>query len=118
MDHAFNPLVKKPFHVGSGKLALISLYAAEKKNFWQVSDMLFNVHASEGTFHIRGIADAVGFDMRELAGAIKDPVLRKKLNIDLRDGLKLGITGTPGYVIDDQLYVGQLPPEILARVMR
>jgi protein-disulfide isomerase/uncharacterized membrane protein len=118
MDHAFNPLVKKPFHVGSGKLALISLYAAEKKNFWQVSDMLFNVHASEGTFHIRGIADAVGFDMRELAGAVKDPVLRQKLNMDLRDGLKLGITGTPGYVIDNQLYVGQIPPEILARVMR
>ena len=117
MDHAFNPLVREPFHVGSGKLALLSLYAAEKNNFWQFSDMLFNVKTRKGRFSMRGIAEAAGFDVWELAGAAKDPVLQKKLNIDLRDGLNLGITGTPGYLIDGQMYVGQIPPEIFARVM-
>lgn len=118
MDHAVNPMVKEPFHVGSGKLALLSLYAAKKENFWHFNDLLFNVKASKGRFRIRGIAEAAGFDMQALARAAKDPVLRRKLNIDLRDGLKLGITGTPGYLIDGKVYVGQIPPEILTRVMK
>ena len=118
MDHKYNPLVKEPFHVGSGKLAMLSLYAAEKENFWHFSDMLFNVKPSQGRFHIRGIAEAAGFEMQALARAAKDPVLRRKLNIDLRDGLKLGITGTPGYLIEGRVYVGQIPPDILARVMK
>jgi len=117
MDHKYNPLVREPFHVGSGRMALFSLYAAEKNNFWQFSDMLFNVKTRKGRFAIRGIAEAAGFDVWKLAGAAKDPVLRKKLNIDLRDGLNLGLTGTPGYLIDGQMYVGQIPPEIFARVM-
>jgi len=118
MDHAVNPMVKEPFHVGSGKLAMLSLYAADKENFWHFSDLLFNVKASKGRFRIRGIAEAAGFEMQALARAAKDPALRRKLNIDLGDGLKQGITGTPGYLIDGQVYVGQIPSEILTRVMK
>lgn len=118
MDHTYNPLVKEPFHVGAGKLALLSLYAARKENFWQFSDMLFDVKASKGRFRIRHIAEAAGYDFKELVRATKDPALRRKLNIDLRDGLNLGITGTPGYLIEGKLYVGQIPPEIFSRVMK
>lgn len=117
MDHAYNPLVKAPLHVGSGKMALFSLYAAEKENFWQFSDMLFEIDAGQGIFNIRAIAKAAGFDVMELAGAVNNPYLRRKLDIDMRDGLKLGITGTPGYLIDGQVHVGQIPPGILAMVM-
>jgi protein-disulfide isomerase len=118
MDHTYNPLVKEPFHVGAGKLALLSLYAVGNENFWQFSDMLFEVKASKGRFRIRRIAEAAGYDFKELVRATKDPVIRRKLNIDLRDGLNLGITGTPGYLIEGKLYVGQIPPEIFSRVMK
>jgi 2-hydroxychromene-2-carboxylate isomerase len=103
--------------VGAGKLALLSLYAVKRDNFWKFSDLLFDVQADKGRFRIRRIAEDSGFDFKELVRATKDPTLRRKLNRDLHDGLKLGITGTPGYLIEDQLYVGQIPPEILSRVM-
>jgi hypothetical protein len=32
--------------------------------------------------------------------------------------MKLGISGTPAYVIDEQIYLGQIPPEILAKVTK
>jgi len=32
-----------------------------------------------------------------------------RLLTDVRDGMKLGITGTPAYIIGEQLYLGQYP---------
>ena len=112
MDHEYNPLVKEPFHVGSGKMALFSLFAAENGEFWEFSDMLFNVDTRQGHFNLRGMAKNVGFDVEELARAVHDVHLLRKLRIDIRDGLKLGINGTPGYVIDGKVYVGNVPAEV------
>ena len=47
---------------------------------------------------------------------IYDPQIR--LLTDIRDGMKLCITGTPAYTIEEQLYLGQIPPDILARIMK
>ena len=33
MDHNFNPIVKEPFHIGSGYMAILSIYAASKNKF-------------------------------------------------------------------------------------
>jgi protein-disulfide isomerase len=49
---------------------------------------------------------------------IYDPQIQSKLINDIRDGLKLGITGTPAYIVSGQLYLGQLPSDILAKAMR
>ena len=112
MDHAYNPLVKEPFHVGSGKMALFSLFAAEKGKFWAVNDMLFNVDTQEGHFNLRGIAKEAGFDVEQMARSVNDRLLLRRLKIDIRDGLKLGITGTPAYVVDGKVYVGNVPADI------
>jgi hypothetical protein len=32
--------------------------------------------------------------------------------------MKIGISGTPAYVIDGKLYLGQIPPEILDKVTK
>ncbi len=113
MDQAYNPLVKEPFHIGSGKMALLSLYAAEKKKFWEINDMLFNIDKQEGHFNIRGMARAEGFDVMEFAGSANDRELQRKLRADIRDGIKLGISGTPGYLINGKVYIGNVPPEII-----
>ncbi len=118
MDHAYNPLVKEPLHVGSGKMALYSLYAAERGKFWLFNDMLFDVDTSKGHFNLRGMAKNAGFDVYDLSRAVKDPVLQRKLLIDIRDGLKLGVTGTPTYIIDGEVYVGNIPPEKIASALK
>jgi protein-disulfide isomerase len=46
-----------------------------------------------------------------------DPKIQSLLKKDIIDGLKLGVTGTPSFVIDGQVYQGQIPPEILKQVM-
>ena len=117
MDHVHNPMVKEPYHIGSGKMALLALYAAEKGNFWKINDMLYHIDKQEGHFNIREMATAAGFDVVEFAASASDRSLRQKLRADIRDGIQLGITATPGYLINGKLFVGHIPPDII-RVLR
>jgi protein-disulfide isomerase len=41
-----------------------------------------------------------------------------KLQKDIQDGLNYGLTGTPGFIIDEQVYLGQIPPDVLRRFIR
>ena len=43
MDHTVNPIVKEPFHIGSGKMALMAIHAASQNKFWQMNDILFEM---------------------------------------------------------------------------
>ncbi len=55
MDNAINPLVKEPFHVGSGKMAILALFAAEQGRFWQMNDALFDLAREQGELDLRDL---------------------------------------------------------------
>lgn len=117
MDHEVNFIVQDPFHIGSGKLSLVSIYAAAIGKFWQVNDLLYGVSKTEGTINLREIASSAGMDTSELSAALKDPILKRRLEADIRHGIKLGILGTPSYVIDGKVYQGSIPPEIISSII-
>jgi uncharacterized membrane protein/protein-disulfide isomerase len=115
MDHEVNPIVKKPIHWGSGKLAMLTIYAASQNKFWQLSDILFSIARVQPEINISELAQATGLDSEGLSRAMADPKIQSLLKKDIIDGLKLGVTGTPSFVIE--VYQGQIPPEILKQVM-
>jgi len=117
MDHKYNPLVKEPFHVGSGKMALFAEYAQTQGKFWEMNDVLFAIAESTNVLNIKNLAEKVGLDYRALSYSTKNSIIRYKVKHDIAIGIKLGINGTPGYVIDGKVYLGQIPPEILSRVL-
>ena len=117
MDQQVNPLLKQPVHLGSGILAVFALYAETQGKFWQMSDHLFATARSAGSIDVEKLASAVGLDPKGLKNALKDPLLWQKLQSDLTDGYKLGVEGTPTFVVDGKVYEGHLPPEILSRII-
>ena len=114
MDHKFNPIVTEPFHIGSGKLAMLSLYAAEKGKFWLINDMIFNMDFKTGAINIRNMAKTAGFDLMDFAASVNSLALYKKLEQDIQDGIDLGISATPTYLIKGETYLGQIPEQILS----
>ena len=114
MDHLVNPIVKDPFHVGSGKLSLLALFALEKNKFWGVNDKLFQLSKTEETFNLRAVAAEEGFNVVEFASSINHPYFHSKLIEDIREGLERGITGTPAFVINDKVFLGFIPYEFLS----
>jgi len=117
MDHKYNPIVKEPFHVGSGKMALLAEYAQTQGKFWEMNDLLFEIAGHTKYINIKKLAEKVGLDYRALSYSTKNSMIRYKVKHDIAIGMKLGINGTPGYVIDRKVYLGQIPPEILSRVL-
>ena len=117
MDHEFNPIVNEPFHVGSGKLALLSVYAASKNKFWQMNDLLYGIAGQRKPIGTNELAKILNLDSNELARSINDRSIRYRVKHDIYIGNKLGITGTPAYLIEGEIYQGQIPPEIIKKIL-
>lgn len=113
MDHQFNPIVKRPFHVGSGKMALLAIYAASKNKFWQMNDLLFAAAGRRKTILLKDLAVQLNLDANEMGRAINTRAVRYRLQQDILAGYKLGIEGTPAFVINGKVYLGQIPAGIL-----
>ena len=118
MDHIINPLVKETFHSGSAKLAVLAVYATEKNKFWEISDLLFEIARKNESVSIGLLAENTGLDYKEMQLALQNSDFWQKLWKDIKEGLKYGMSGTPGYIINDQLYVGYVPPDILKNYLK
>ena len=117
MDHTVNPLVKVPFHVGSGALALMAIHAHKNDKFWQLNDYFYNNSGELGKINVEGLALSFGLDAGEMKRALADKYIHQKLRRDIIDGLKLGVKGTPSFVIGGKLYTGQIPARVLSKVL-
>jgi len=118
MDDQVNFVVKEPFHVGSGKMALLAIHAEAAGKFWEMNDALYAAAGAGRNVDLGEIGAAIGIDARELAAALEHPYYRERLALDIRSGMKLRILGTPSYIIDGELYQGNIPPEVMDRILR
>ena len=117
MDHKYNFTVRAPFYEGTGELALVAIYATTKGKFLEMNDLLFSLARKRKPIKIKELADKVKLDYRELRASLHNKEIFDMLGIDIWDGYKLGITGTPAYVIDGKVYQGNIPPEIIRRAI-
>lgn len=117
MDDQINPVVKDKYHVGSGAMALIAEYATTQNKFWEMNDLLFSATDDHKDINIKILTDQIGLDYRAAALSIRNPALRYRIKHDISVGINLGITGTPGYVINGKIYLAQIPPEIFSAVL-
>lgn len=113
MDHSVNPIVKEPFHIGSGKMALMAIHAATRNKFWQMNDLLFEMVGKSDVIDVRKLAARLEMDPKPLMRSVNDRSAQLLLQQDIISALKLQISGTPAYVINENVYLGQIPPEII-----
>jgi uncharacterized membrane protein len=117
MDSRFNPIVKIPFHEGSGMLSLLAISAKAENKFWQANDFFYTNARTSGEIDLNKVADILALNTNGFIRSIRNPEIRRLLRRDIRDGLRIGVTGTPSYLIDGKLYVSNIPPNVLSRVM-
>ena len=119
MDSKVNSvLVQDPFHEGSGDLAKVAILSALRGKFWQMNELLYILARNKVTeIPIKELADSTGLDPKELAASLTHPTTQELLRRDIWRGMKLGITGTPAFVIEGEVYQGNIPPEILKKIM-
>jgi protein-disulfide isomerase len=83
------------FHKKALSAALASFAAAEQGKFWEYHDELFLNQSSLSNQKYMEIAKDIGLDQERFSKDFLRPSLRKKVEQDIADGKKAGITGTP-----------------------
>ena len=83
-----------------------------------MNDLLYGIVGQKKPIGTKELAKILDLDSNELARSINDRTIRYRVKHDIYTGNKLGITGTPAYVIDGEIYQGQIPPEIIRKILR
>jgi protein-disulfide isomerase len=118
MDKKFNPMLKEDLHPGSGILSSIAVYAARENKFWELNDYLYHYNMGGNAIYLRKIAQESGLDLDRLKTGIHDIETRQKLQDDIIAGLRKNISGTPSYIINDKVYTGLIPSDVLNAVIK
>lgn len=112
LDNDCNPKIPRPFHTHACYYARLAVCAATLGKFWQGNDYLFAQGQSESAVAIESFArniDTPADKIKECLANRADVILKR----DVEAGAKLNINGTPTFIIDGEMYTGELPPEVL-----
>ena len=88
------------FHQQALPAALASMAAAEQGRFWEYHDELFINQNSLGSEKYMEIAENLGLDLKKFSLDMMRPSLRKKIEQDVADAKKAGVTGTPAIFVN------------------
>lgn len=88
------------FHKQALPAALASMAAGEQGKFWEYHDELFINQNSLSNEKYMEIAQSMGLDINKFSLDMMRPSLRKKIEQDINDAQKAGVTGTPTIFIN------------------
>jgi protein-disulfide isomerase len=83
------------FHKQALPAALASMAAAEQGKFWEYHDELFINQKSLAKEKYLEIAENLGLDLKKFSLDMMRPSLRQKIEQDVAEAKKAGVTGTP-----------------------
>lgn len=122
LDHLFNPVVvPETYHVGSGKMALLAIYATLQDKFWPMNDALFSLGRYKKPFNTKQLALKTGLTSGELVAALavdSESTVYQILTRDIWQGMKLRISATPTFVINGTAYQGGVPAEVFKELLQ
>ena len=104
-----------PFHSNAMPAAEAAECAAEEGKFWEYHDILFE-RQEEWTRNRKKLydyAEELGINMTFFRLCMDSHATRPRIETNIREGRKLGIRGTPTFIINGrQVYANQLEREI------
>ena len=102
--------------VGGEPEALASACANEQGQFWEFHDKIFEAsNYNEATFSTW--AAELGMDVSEFETCFRDARFSDKISQDAQIAASLGIRGTPGFLINDELVSGAQPFQVFEEIV-
>jgi protein-disulfide isomerase len=91
------------FHEQALPAALASMAAAEQGRFWEYHDELFSNQNSLSSAKYLEIAQKLGLDMKRFSLDLMRPSLRQKIEQDVLEAKRAGVTGTPTIFVNGRM---------------
>jgi protein-disulfide isomerase len=115
LDQACNRSIERPFHQFACWAAQLAECAGHVGRFWDANDTLFELSNFLDTQSTKKIAAELKLDPAALDRCMKDEGLADVKN-DVEVGIALKLEGTPSFLVDGQVYMGNLPASVLERL--
>jgi NhaA family Na+:H+ antiporter len=106
LSYSFRHFPNERAHPGSTFIAQVAEAAAAQDRFWEMHDQLYGREPPLGEKETLEIADELGLDMERLHRDLESGETRRRVEEDLSDGKRNGVTGTPTLFVDGIRYDG------------
>ncbi len=117
LDHHCNTTVDRPFHENACQYARMAYCAQQQGRFWEANDYLFASGRSRVPVLVPHLAAHLGVDAEALSACTHSAAANRAVQEDLAAGEALRIRGTPSYVIDEYVYLGTIPLDVIASAL-
>ena len=110
------------FHASAMPAAIAARCAGEQGKFWPVHETLFNAQDTLSPDMIKKTVAAAGVDVPAYDTCVRDPATKAAINADSNEAERIGVNGTPGFVLaqkhgaklDGVLILGSQPTDVFA----
>jgi protein-disulfide isomerase len=89
--------------------ARAALAARKQGKYWELHQAMFSHDGQVTTDVVKQLAEALGLDMTKLQADIESKEIGEQIAANMQLGKNLAISGTPAFIIDDQVHGGYLP---------
>jgi predicted DsbA family dithiol-disulfide isomerase len=96
-------------HKNAAPAARAAVAAQAQNKFWELADLLFEHQRELSPDKIRELAKKAGLDMAKFDADMASPATQERVERDKKEGVALGIQGTPTLFIDGRAYKEGLP---------
>ncbi len=90
------------FHVAAMPAAIAARCAGEQGKFWQVHEALFNAQETLSPAMIKTTAAGFGVDAPAFDKCQNDARIQASIDADIAEAERIGVTGTPGFVLAEK----------------
>lgn len=99
------------FHAQAQKAAEAAECAGEQDKYYEMHNLLFEKGVQGGVSAFKQYASEIGLDTNKFNECLDSGQMADEIAKDMQDGQAIGITGTPGFIINGQLVSGAQPFE-------
>ncbi len=105
------------FHPDAPLAHTAALAAGEQGKFWEMHDLIFSNQAAMKRQHLVAYAKELKLDEEEFTKALDGNKYEEKINLDIQEGRRLGVSGTPTFFVNGRRLVGAKPIEAFVRII-
>ena len=104
-------------HPNAFPAALAARCAGEQDKFWEFHDKLFENQALLSESNYKQWAQELGLDTDKFNSCFDSKKYENQIRDDFQDGSSQGISGTPGFIINNQLVSGAQPYQVFEQAI-
>jgi len=97
------------FHQNAQKAAEAAECAGEQGKYYDMHDLLFESGVEGGVTAFKQYAATIGLDTDEFNSCLDSGEMASEIQADMQDGQAVGVSGTPGFIINGKLISGAQP---------